>query len=68
MIVEGVALSIIAGLIMHSINKIDALDKRIDRLSERITRIESLYPKRKTDRDDYQNQSTYHSPNSGIDL
>lgn len=60
-ILDTLALGLISGLVMYNIKKIDALDSRIDVLSDRFARLESLLPKRKEDR-------SYYSENSGIDL
>lgn len=63
-IVEGLAFTLIAGLILYNIKRTDdvyqRLDGRLDALNLRMTSIEVSMPKRKTD--------YYHSPNSGIDL
>lgn len=64
---EAIALTVITGALGYSIHRLDELnrhiDKRLDFLSDRLTRLEMLMPKRKAD-----TQNTYYSPNSGIEL
>lgn len=64
---EAIALTVITGSLGYAIHRLDELakniDKRLDKLSDRLTRLEMLIPKRKAD-----SQNTYFSPNSGIEL
>lgn len=65
--IEAIALTVITGTLAYVVHRLDELDcnieKRLDRLGDRLTRLEILLPKRKAD-----SQDTYYSPNSGIDL
>ena len=65
--IEAIALTVITGALAYAIHRLDELDKhmdrRLDKLGDRLTRLEILMPKRKAD-----NQDTYFSPNSGIEL
>jgi len=60
-VTEVVATGIICSLILYNIKRTDDVDARIDKFSDRLTHIEVLLPKRKSD-------TYYHSENSGIDL
>ena len=63
--IEVIATSVLTGLMIYLIQKVDTLsdklDRRLDGVETRLTKIEAIAPKRKDD-------SWYYSPNSGIEM
>jgi hypothetical protein len=60
-LLELISTAVISSLILYNIQKTDEIDRRLDKLSDRLLRLEMLLPKRKEDKH-------YYSENSGIDL
>jgi hypothetical protein len=71
--IEVIATSVLTGLMIYLIQKVDnlsdKLDRRLDNVETRLTAIEAIAPKRrKGDRFNADPEPIYYSPNSGIEL
>lgn len=60
-VLEVIATGLICSLILYNIQRTDHVDSRLDKFSDRLSRIEAVMPKRKND-------NHFYSENSGIEL